>query len=663
MKSKTLLFISVLLLLCAVPMKADNKKYQDICKGMLFFSGDVVKDKANKQKMPSGQGKLFVRGYDGNNIVDNIAVTGYFDGDTVTNASFYINEEKASYFKRCLWNDKLLINNWSQTVFEGTMSYSFDFDKETKSLRLKVELLEGELLGIVKYNHEDYLVPLKITPENSVFYVMTFKKSDRIPYHHAIKTYGTSIKVKSQILSSPYEDIVLAPIKPFIEEITLSAVEYEGRWRVTIDECRLKNNIKFRPVYSDEGRGKLCNFSLFGKDGVYFGEDDRNHVGLKLPLEDGGYFEFHFDVYANDSKGRLYFPTGEVFDGTFRHLPFISFRDIQYGNLDDKCKAVANIMKSKSTDFTMGDGMYYNTSGKSERVKDGEFPDRVIETKLAEFNHGLDYVSLISGAKLLSANYDYYLNLCSRDFWKYIGRGDISELDKSIYKKRPEYTTQYQAYTSALNGLLYEVVSCYASNFTTKGATIYKNIDLGNSAAKNLPLLPIDRNNWWQSALPLKSTCQSSPDESRVKFVINSTDIDFLKYLQDANTSDELALLCIMKPGTTIEYNPYDAIPTAVGLYLINKSTNTVLYDLSNYLDTSNPVKYKAIFKQINTKDKAAYKRKADSEMREYRNRYGQNAHPCGTCGGTGYRTYWSNGRQYKKVCNVCGGRGRYYTR
>ena len=141
MKVRILLFITVLLLLCAVPMKADNKKYQDICKGMLFFSGDVVKDKANKQKMPSGQGKLFVRGYDGNNIVDNIAVTGYFDGDTVTNASFYINEEKASYFKRCLWNDKLLINNWSQTVFEGTMSYSFDFDKETKSLRLKVELL------------------------------------------------------------------------------------------------------------------------------------------------------------------------------------------------------------------------------------------------------------------------------------------------------------------------------------------------------------------------------------------------------------------------------------------------------------------------------------------------------------------------------------------
>lgn len=523
--------------------------------------------------------------------------------------------------------------------------------------------MEGELFGVVEYNYRDHLVPLKITPENSVFYDMTFEKRDRIPYHHAIKTYGTSIKVKSQILSSPYEDIVLAPIKPFIEEITLSAVEYEGRWRVTIDECRLKNNIKFRPVYSDEGRGKLCNISLFGKDGVYFGEDDRNNVGLKLPLEDGGYFEFHFDVYVNDSKGRLYFPTGEVFDGTFIHLPFISFRDIQYGNLDDKCKAVANIMKSKSTDFTMADGMYYNTSGKSERVKDGGFPDRVIEAKLADFNHGLDYVTLISGAKLLSANYDYYLNLCSRDFWKYIGRGDISELDKSIYKKKPEYSVQYQAYTSALNGLLYEVVSCYASDFTEKGATVYKNIDLGTSAAKKLPLLPIDRNNHWQSALPLKSICLDAKGNNRVKFTINSIDIDYLKYLQDANDAKELALLCIMKPGTTVEYNPYDAIPTAVGLYLINKSTNTVLYDLSNYLDTSNPVKYKAIFKQINTKDKAAYKRKADSEMREYRNRYGQNAHPCGTCGGTGYRTYWSNGRQYKKVCNVCGGRGRYYTR
>ena len=579
-----------LLMFSIASLAAKDEKPQNLCKGMLFFNGQVVKNKETKQKEPSGQGELFIKQtYETNNV----SIKGNFVGDKVYDAVFSINEEKAFDFKSCYWNGKLLNSSWSQIVFKGTMSYSFDFDKESKSLRLKFELLEGELFGVVEYNYRDHLVPLKITPENSVFYDMTFEKRDRIPYHHAIKTYGTSIKVKSQILSSPYEDIVLAPIKPFIEEITLSAVEYEGRWRVTIDECRLKNNIKFRPVYSDEGRGKLCNISLFGKDGVYFGEDDRNNVGLKLPLEDGGYFEFHFDVYVNDSKGRLYFPTGEVFDGTFIHLPFISFRDIQYGNLDDKCKAVANIMKSKSTDFTMADGMYYNTSGKSERVKDGGFPDRVIEAKLADFNHGLDYVTLISGAKLLSANYDYYLNLCSRDFWKYIGRGDISELDKSIYKKKPEYSVQYQAYTSALNGLLYEVVSCYASDFTEKGATVYKNIDLGTSAAKKLPLLPIDRNNHWQSALPLKSICLDAKGNNRVKFTINSIDIDYLKYLQDANDAKELALLCIMKPGTTIEYNPYDAIPTAVGLYLINKSTNTVLYDLSNYLDTSNPVKYK----------------------------------------------------------------------
>ena len=517
-----------LLMFSIASLAAKDEKPQNLCKGMLFFNGQVVKNKETKQKEPSGQGELFIKQtYETNNV----SIKGNFVGDKVYDAVFSINEEKAFDFKSCYWNGKLLNSSWSQIVFKGTMSYSFDFDKESKSLRLKFELLEGELFGVVEYNYRDHLVPLKITPENSVFYDMTFEKRDRIPYHHAIKTYGTSIKVKSQILSSPYEDIVLAPIKPFIEEITLSAVEYEGRWRVTIDECRLKNNIKFRPVYSDEGRGKLCNISLFGKDGVYFGEDDRNNVGLKLPLEDGGYFEFHFDVYVNDSKGRLYFPTGEVFDGTFIHLPFISFRDIQYGNLDDKCKAVANIMKSKSTDFTMADGMYYNTSGKSERVKDGGFPDRVIEAKLADFNHGLDYVTLISGAKLLSANYDYYLNLCSRDFWKYIGRGDISELDKSIYKKKPEYSVQYQAYTSALNGLLYEVVSCYASDFTEKGATVYKNIDLGTSAAKKLPLLPIDRNNHWQSALPLKSICLDAKGNNRVKFTINSIDIDYLKYI------------------------------------------------------------------------------------------------------------------------------------
>ena len=291
-----------LLMFSIASLAAKDEKPQNLCKGMLFFNGQVVKNKETKQKEPSGQGELFIKQtYETNNV----SIKGNFVGDKVYDAVFSINEEKAFDFKSCYWNGKLLNSSWSQIVFKGTMSYSFDFDKESKSLRLKFELLEGELFGVVEYNYRDHLVPLKITPENSVFYDMTFEKRDRIPYHHAIKTYGTSIKVKSQILSSPYEDIVLAPIKPFIEEITLSAVEYEGRWRVTIDECRLKNNIKFRPVYSDEGRGKLCNISLFGKDGVYFGEDDRNNVGLKLPLEDGGYFEFHFDVYVNDSKGRL----------------------------------------------------------------------------------------------------------------------------------------------------------------------------------------------------------------------------------------------------------------------------------------------------------------------------------------------------------------------
>lgn len=619
-----------------MPIAAKDKP-QDICKGMLLFDGEVIKDKSTKQKVPTGNGKLFIRK---SQTEDNVAIVGKFDGNNVFDASFYIDEEGS---RNCYWNGKLGANGNKGTIFRGTLSYDYTYNKQLKELQLVVNLLDGEIIGRIG----DMVNFVPVSAKDNIKYRMAFKNGDWIPFERRFNIFPPTIKFISNEISNSNK-YSFSPLIPLFIESEWSAEEGNGSWEIKWVSGKLKNGIDIQAIGYKSG---YCDeFSLSGSNGVSM---STNTLSGKLPLADGGYFS-----WAGGESMRLYYPTGEVFDGSFERLPF-DIKSLEYFNAHNKATAAMQIMESTVSDFTIADGTYTNSTGKRERVKNGKFIDRLLNNH----NNGLDYATLISGAKLLSANYDDYKNLCKRDFWEYIGKGNISELDKEIYKKTPEYAERYRAYQEALNGLFYEVVSCYASDFSTNGANVYKQIDLGESAARNLPLLPIDRNNYWQSALPIKSTCVASGNYSRVKFPINSTDIDFLKYLQDANEIEELALLCIMKPGTTIEYNPYDAVPTAVGLYLINKNSYTILADFSKYLDTTDPNKYKGIFKQINAKDKAASKRKADAEMREYQQRYGKNASPCPACLGNGSLTYWGNGGSYKKTCRTCGGTGRIYKR
>lgn len=615
-------------------------KPMDICQKMLFFDGEVVKDKATKQNVPTGNGELFIKK---NQSEKNVAIIGNFNNGNVTDATFHIDDNGD-----CYWNSKRGISSRKGVVFRGTLSYTYTYDKYLKELRLTVNLLEGELLGGLEYS-----INVPVTLKDNLKYTMAFKKSNRMPYERHFNIFPPTLRFKTQNNAGVNEDAI-APLKPLIVENEWDANENGGCWDVKWIGGVLKNGTNLKGEYYRDSR-HCRNFSLSGTNGVSIkGEAESG----KLPLADGGYFSW-------DGRGRstrLYFPEGEIFEGSFDKVPFVKDNISGY-DIEDLALAAKQIMESSSSDFILGTGTYTYPLGKTERVRDGKFIDRLLNNNSQK---RLDFTSLISGAKLLSANYDDYINLCKRDFWEYIGKGDLSELDKALYKKTPEYTAQYQAYTTALNGLMYEVVSCYASDFTTNGANVYKSIDLGESAAKNLPLLPIDRNNYWQSAFPLKSSCLSigkGGNGNRIKFILSSTDIDYLKYLQDANEAKELALLCILKPGTTIEYNPYDAIPTAVGLYLINKNTNTVLADFSKYIDTTDPNKYKGVFKQINAKDNAASKRRSEEAMREYQRRYGKNASPCPTCLGNGSLTYWGNGGSYKKACRTCGGTGRIYKR
>ncbi len=91
MKSIKIILILVAIVSGILPMAAKDKT-QDICRNMLYFDGEVVKDKATKQKIPNGYGKLFINGYDGYNRVDNVSITGDFNCDIVENATFKVND-------------------------------------------------------------------------------------------------------------------------------------------------------------------------------------------------------------------------------------------------------------------------------------------------------------------------------------------------------------------------------------------------------------------------------------------------------------------------------------------------------------------------------------------------------------------------------------------
>lgn len=630
-------------MLYPVPMESKNMS-QDLCKGMLFFDGDVAKDKSTKQKIPIGHGKLFVKGYDGYNIVDNIAIIGDFDGQSVKNASFCINDNG-----ECNWNNEYNKHTIrTERVFNGQISYNYSYDRDTKKLYLTVNLLEGELFSIPSNSKKN----VQITPEDNLQYKMSFEKSDRVPYNRRFNVNPLTIRNTSNN-NTDYTDAVFSILNPIIEENYWEATN-TGDWEIKWIGGKLINGLNLKVLKSKSSDGTCLDFKIEGENGVNAHSD--GNAG-KLPLSDGGYLS-----WTDWGKSmQLHYPTGEIYSGTFDKIPFTL--DYINGSCSSElfANAAKSIIESSASDFVIGTGTFISSTGKSERVKDGRFIDRLLNNR--NNSDSLDYATLISGAKILSDNYDDYKALCKRDFWEYIGKGNISELDKELYKKTPEYKLQYKAYQEALDGLYYEVVACYANDFSTKGASIYKKIDLGESEARALPLLPIDRDNWWQSALPLKSSCVTSGNVSWIKIPITSTDIDFLRYLQSSGEADELALLCIMKPGITIEYNPYDAVPTAVGLYLINKTTNAILEDFCKYLDTTDPNKYKAIFEQINIKDKAKYKSQVEAQKKDYQRRYGKNASPCPSCAGTGSLTYWGSGGSYKKTCGSCGGTGRIYKR
>lgn len=421
MKRLYSIFIVALLTLCSLPITAKDNKPQDICEKILYFNGNVVKDKATKQKVPTGIGKLFIQ----KDIVSNyVSIEGDFNGNTVDNATFIVGEDGHG---NCFWNGikysdlprSYWTNSDEEKIFQGTVSYSYSYNKNTKDLLLTVNLQKGDLLCHSLQSSKTW-----ITPEDKISYTISFAKNGlnffkiMVYKERRYNVSPNSIKFNTQEVPKDVDNT--APLIPLITESEWEAKENGGHWEINWIKSTLKNGAEIQPVYK---LGGVTRFTLSGNNGVHFNDEDV-FANLKLPLSDRGYFEWE----GESKRMRLYYPTGEIYEGTFNKLPF---------NKDKRPYDISAIMRSTVADFGMGEGTYTNASGKAERVKNGEFIDRIAETIQAAQEQPKspekpDFFSLTASAIPLKNNHAKFTSLCHRDFWTYIGKKGASERQRNL---------------------------------------------------------------------------------------------------------------------------------------------------------------------------------------------------------------------------------------
>lgn len=623
-----------LLVVSIVPMSAKVKE-RNLCQDMLYFEGEVVKNKETKLKEPTGEGKLFLPRNWKNKEYD-IYIQGEFNGNKVNNGSFCISDysfqgQKAVY----------------TTIFQGNIAYAYSYDKAAKTLTLTIELLEGMLFA-------DGEGRIPVSQNSSIIYAMKFKKGDWIPYKSEFQIYPQSISFKSQ---NPPKEPSMGSLMESYEWVADMSYP-RGEWDLKCKGGVLKNGMKCtfidRPPY----------FTLYGNNHTYMRDGN-----LRLPLTDGGFFE-----WIKDGHSTLYYPNGDTYEGSFKVVPF-KFSDVNYNEhfycsakwvegFDCGDRAETNeeqllpiILRSSTADYVPLNGSYKNSSGKVERVKNGQFPDRALAGKKLG-NTLPDYESVITNATRLSES-DKFRALCEKDFWAYIDKPNLSELDKEIFKKSPEYQTLYSNYQSALNGLFYEIQPYYIAEFTTKQAKFET-----QSVLCSLPIFTIEdaRGDNILCGFPIKQNYlkkkQLDPDwfVDCINFIVPSTDLDYLKYLQDADKDKELSILFVMKPGTSMTYSKHGyeinlAVPVAI--YLLNNKTQTIIADFSNYIDKTDFNKYRPIFARIIKQEIAEDKR---NELP-----YHQQAirKACPLCSGRGYLSGYMS---QDVPCTQCHGKGYVYT-
>lgn len=644
------LIISLLsLILIALPL---SSKERDVCP-MLTFEGEVVKNKTTKQKEPSGSGVLSVANYNESKGTYTLKIYGSFNGESIKNGLLYLNGNK---------------------IYNGDISYKYSYDKNSKRLTLSLNLFHGTLYVLYGYrDKQEYQLP--INAKNEFSYSISAEKRNGNKYVYSIKPSKPRLYYSNSVFSPDAEGklttILRGKIKTNDWVAEANSGIWEGKW--------------LKAILSDGSRLTL------NRDDVIVNGDSTNFSSSRytVRLADGGFFQ-----YSEGNDYSLIFPNGDKFTGSFKKVPLpVKERSVYeiWANPNKKYKRSEDgpvifekidkftdspldnyfsLMSKKSSDFELWDGTYTYKSGQTERVKNGQFPDRILATYIGS-NDGIpSYSSLIQNAGKLDSKEasNEYTALCNKSFWEYIGKSDISELDKELFKQSSEYNTKFEQYQNALSTARYyaQITLRHKSDygkFSTNKATFQ--VSLPYDDENHLPVLYFYNAGDIRTMFPISSSCKKTiydglPEarwsESVIAFDVPSTNLEFLKYLQESFEANELGLLMIFKPGRIYEIDKYGLkgiITTPVALYLINSKTNTVLYDLGKYIDR-NFTRYGTIFRQIISREKEADRTTYHKQAKRIK---------CPVCSGTGYledqyfdsNNVWTTRRNR---CTTCYGRG-----
>ena len=659
-KHLKLIMAFVMLVLLTIPVSG---KERDVCP-MLTFEGEVVKNKTTKQKEPSGYGTLSIFnghtwGHDSSGATFPVEtyilkLSGHFNGNHISNASLYLNDAK---------------------IYNGEITYDYSYDKKTKKLEIRLSLTKGHISVFYGHYRNDNEYSLPVDSTNKVNYTISAIKKNTLPDNYSIRPSKQRLYFSNTVFSPDADDklaqILIGRIKTNNWVAEATKTKWEGKW--------------LNAIMSDGSKLTLNDDDIT----IYGDSTQYNSSRYLVKLADGGYFQ-----YSKGNDYSLIFPNGDKFTGSFKKVPLpVKERSVyeiwanpnkKYTRTEDGSVIFEKIdeftdspldnyfslMSKKSSDFELWDGTYTHKSGQTERVKNGQFPDRLLATHIGS-NDGLpSYSSLIQNADKLDSkeSCNKLRALCNKSFWKYIGKSDISELDKELFKQSAEYNTKFEQYQNALSTARYYSIrpfesSSYYGHFSTNKATFQIPVPYYN--VNNLPVIYIVNAEEMLTMFPLSSSCKKTryyellgerESEQVFAFDVPSTNLEFLKYLQESYQAGELGLLMIFKPGRIYETDKYGCegiITTPVALYLINSKTNAVLYDLSKYID-KDITKYGAIFRQIISREKEADRTTYHKQAKRIK---------CPVCSGKGYledqyfdsNNVWTTRRNR---CTTCYGRG-----
>lgn len=540
----------VMLFLLTIPVSG---KERDVCP-MLTFVGEVVKNKTTKQKEPSGYGTLLIyngqkyRSYNDQTLVDIyiLKLSGNFNGEHISTASLYLNDAK---------------------IYSGEITYDYSYDKKTKKLEINLRLAKGHISVFYGHRHKDeYSLPVDST--DKVNYTISVINKNTLPYDYSIRPSKPRLYFSNSIFSPDADDklaqILVGKIKTNNWVAEATKTKWEGKWlnATLLNGSKLSLNDNEITVYGDSTQ--------------------YNSSRYLVRLADGGFFQ-----YSKGNDYSLIFPNGDKFTGSFKKVPLpVKERSVyeiwanpnkKYTRTEDGSVIFEKIdeftdspldnyfslMSKKTSDFELWDGTYTHKSGQTERVKNGQFPDRLLATYIGS-NDGLpSYSSLIQNAGKLDSkeSCNKLRALCNKSFWEYIGKSDISELDKELFKQSAEYNIKFEQYQNALSTARYYSIrpfesSSYYGHFSTNKATFQIPVPYYN--VNNLPVIYIVNAEEMLTMFPLSSSCKRTRNyevlgeresEPVFAFDVASTNLEFLKYLQESYQAGELGLLMIFKPG------------------------------------------------------------------------------------------------------------------